>query len=73
MKLLQKINYPVEAVACANVLPPLKGTTLELCKIGHRMEHAYGKQLLQINDENGGIRFNNGFFLEFYLCIELDW
>ena len=47
----KKIENAVEAVTHTNFLPPLKGTSLELCKIGHMMEGAYGKQLLQISDE----------------------
>ena len=41
----ENINHPIKAIVHTNFLPPLKGTTLELCKLGHRMEHVYGKQL----------------------------
>ena len=58
----EKIIFPIEAIVYTIFFPLLKGTTLELCKIGHRMEHVYGKELLQINDENGGIKFSNGIF-----------
>jgi len=60
----KKIIHPIEAVMHANYLPPLKGTSLELCKIGHKMEGIYGKQLLQISDDNNGIRFQNGKYLK---------
>ena len=56
----KKINNSVEAVIYANFLRPSKGTSLELCKIGHVMEGACGKQLLQMSDDNDGITFQNG-------------
>lgn len=39
----KKITNPIEAVICTKFLPPLKGTSYELCKLGHMMEAACGK------------------------------
>ena len=55
-----KITHPIEAVIHTNFLPPLKGTSYELCKLGHMMEVIYGKQLIQMSDETDGILLSNG-------------
>lgn len=60
----RKTSHPVKAVSHTNFLPPLKGTSFELCKIGHKMEGMHGKQQLQISDENNGTRFQNGKILK---------
>ena len=40
------MSNDIEAVIHTKILPLLKGTGLELCKIGHAIEGVCGKQLL---------------------------
>ena len=56
----KKITHPIEAIMHTNFLPPLKGTSYELCKLGHMMENVYGKQLIQMSDETNGTLLSNG-------------
>ena len=55
-----KITHPIEAVMHTNFLPPLKGTSYELCKLGNMKEVIYGKQCIQMSDETDGILLSNG-------------
>ena len=52
----------MDAIVRAGLLPALKGTSAELCELGHKMEPIYGRNLLQAT--KGGIALSDGKMLE---------
>lgn len=48
----------MDAIVRSGFLPSLKGTSAELCELGHKMEPIYGNDLLKIT--KGGITLSDG-------------